>query len=111
MRSRGVKNMIDSGLLEADKIPTFNFYLGNFAYASKDYQGAIDPLTKAVQGNVAEDAAAEMLADSYTQLGKPAEGIAALKVAFDTRTAAKGTVPDSSRYRMMPSAHTSPASV
>lgn len=94
MRSRGVKNMIDSGLLEPEKVPTFNFYLGNFAYASKDYQGAIEPLTKAIQGNVSEDAAAEMLADSYTQLGKPAEGIAALKMAYDARKAAGGTVPD-----------------
>ena len=94
MRSRGVKSMIDSGLLEADKIPTFNFYLGNFAYASKDYQGAIDPLTKAVQGNVSEDAAAEMLADSYNELKRPAEGLAALKVALDARKAAGGVVPE-----------------
>ena len=41
MRSRGIRNMIDSGLLEPDKIPTFNFYLGNFAYSAKDFQGAI----------------------------------------------------------------------
>lgn len=94
MRARGVKNMIDSGMLEADKIPTFNFYLGNFAYAAKDYQGAIDPLTKAVQGNVAEDAAAEMLADSYNELKRPAEGLAALKMALDTRKAAGGAVPE-----------------
>lgn len=94
MRARGIRNMIDSGLLEADKIPTFNFYLGNFAYSAKDFQGSIEPLTKAVQGNVSEDAAAEMLADSYTQLGKPAEGIAALKAAYDARKAAGGAVPD-----------------
>jgi len=94
MRSRGIKNMIDSGLLEPDKIPLFNFYLGNFAYSAKDFQGAIEPLTKAVQSNVSEDAAAEMLADCYTQLGKPAEGIAALKTAYDARKAAGGTVSD-----------------
>lgn len=94
MRARGVRNMIDSGLLEADKIPTFNFYLGNFAYAAKDYQGAIDPLTKAVQGNVTEDAAAEMLADSYNEIKRPAEGLAALKMALDTRKAAGGAVPE-----------------
>lgn len=94
MRSRGVRNMLESGMVEADKVPTFNFYLGNFAYASKDFQGAIEPLTKAIQGNVSEDAAAEMLADSYTQVGKPAEGIAALKMAYDARKAANGTVPD-----------------
>ena len=94
MRSRGVKAMIDSGMLEADKIPTFNFYLGNFAYASKDFQGAIDPLTKAVQGNVSEDAAAEMLADAYNEVKRPAEGLAALKLAVDARKAAGGAVPE-----------------
>ncbi|OYU37260.1 hypothetical protein [Novosphingobium sp. PASSN1] len=95
MRSRGIKNMIDSGMLEPEKVPTFNFYLGNFAYAAKDYQGAIEPLTKAVQGNVSEDAAAEMLADAYNELKRPAEGLAALKVALDARKAAGGTVPES----------------
>ncbi len=95
MRSRGIKNMIDSGLVEPEKVPTFNFYLGNFAYASKDYQGALDPLTKAVQGNVSEDAAAEMLADAYNELKRPAEGLAALKMAVDARKAAGGTVPES----------------
>lgn len=94
MRARGIKNMIDSGMLEADKIPTFNFYLGNFAYAAKDYQGAIEPLTKAVQGNVSEDAAAEMLADAYNELKRPAEGLAALKMALDARKAAGGTAPE-----------------
>lgn len=95
MRARGVKSMIDSGLVEPEKLPTFNGYLGSFAYAAKDYQGAIDPLTKAVQGNVSDDTVAEMLADSYTQLGKPAEGLAALKTAYDARKAAGGAVPDS----------------
>jgi len=71
MRARGVKSMIESGMLEPEKIPTFNFYLGNFAYAAKDYQGAIEPLTKAVQGNVSEDAAAEMLADCLQRTEAP----------------------------------------
>lgn len=95
MRSRGIRNMIDSGLLEPEKIPTFNFYLGNFAYAAKDYQGALDPLTKAIQGNVSEDAAAEMLADAYNELKRPAEGLTALKMAVDARKAAGGAVPES----------------
>jgi len=94
MRSRGLRNMVDSGMVEPAKIPVFNSYLGSFAYAAKDYANAIDPLTKAVAGNVADDTVAEMLADSYAQTGKPAEGIAALKMAYDTRKAAGGTIPD-----------------
>ncbi len=93
MRKRGIKNMIDSGLLEADKVPLFNFYLGNFAYAEADWPVAIDALTKAVQGNIAENAAAEMLADAYAQQGKGAEGLAALRQAIDVRKAAGTPVP------------------
>ena len=94
MRSRGIRNMLDSGMLEAAKVPLFNFYLGNFAYGAKDYPGAVDALTKAVSGNVSEDAAAEMLADSYAEQGKNAEALVALKMAVDTRKAANGTVPE-----------------
>ncbi len=94
MRSRGIRNMLDSGLLEPTKVPLFNFYLGNFAYGAKDWATATDALTKAVSGNVAEDAAAEMLADSYAEQGKNAEALTALKLAVDTRKAAGGVIPE-----------------
>ena len=93
MRKRGIKNMLDSGLLEPGKVPLFNFYLGNFSYGEGDWPGAVDALTKAVQGNIAEDAAAEMLADSYAQQGKAAEGLAALRQAVDVRKAAGAAIP------------------
>ena len=94
IRARGIRNMLDSGMLEPAKVPLFNFYLGNFAYAAKDWSTATDALTKAVSGNVAEDAAAEMLADSFAEQGKNAEALTALKMAVDTRKAANGTVPE-----------------
>ena len=94
IRSRGIRNMLDSGLLEPAKVPLFNFYLGNFAYAAKDWPTAIDALTKAVSANISEDAAAEMLADSYSEQGKPAEALGALKMALDARKAAGGTAPE-----------------
>jgi len=62
VRSRGIRNMLDSGMLEPAEVPLFNFYLGNFAYAAKDWQTATEALTKAVGANISEDAAAEMLA-------------------------------------------------
>ena len=93
MRKRGIKNMLDSGLLEADKVPLSNFYLGYFSYAENDWPGAVDALTKAVQGNVGENAAAEMLADAYAQQGKGAEGLTALRMAVDVRKAAGSAVP------------------
>lgn len=93
MRKRGIKNMLDSGLLEPGKVPLFNFYLGNFSYAEADWPGAVDALTKAVQGNVADNAAAEMLADAYAQQGMGAEGLTALRLAVDVRKAAGTPVP------------------
>lgn len=93
MRERGIKNMLDSGLLEPSKVPLFNFYLGNFAYADGNFPSAVEALTKAVQGNIAENAAAEMLADAYAQQGKSAEGLTALRQAVDLRKAAGSPVP------------------
>ena len=94
VRSRGIRNMLDSGMLEPAKVPLFNFYLGNFAYAAKDWQTATEALTKAVGANISEDAAAEMLADSYAEQGNPAEALAALKMALDARKAAGGIAPE-----------------
>lgn len=93
MRERGIKNMLDSGLVPADKVTEYQFYLGNFAYTQKDWPVAAEALTKVVQANYSEDTAAELLADVYVQQGKPAEGLQALKLAVDTRKAAGGTVP------------------
>lgn len=94
MRQRGIRNMLDSGMLEPAKVPLFNFYLGNFAYAEKNWPVAIEALTKAVSLNTTEDQAAEMLADAYAEQGKPAEALQALRMALDTRKAAGGAVPE-----------------
>jgi tetratricopeptide (TPR) repeat protein len=94
IRSRGIRNMLASGQLEAAKVPLFNFYLGNFAYAAKDWPTATEALTKAVSANYSEDAAAEMLADAYAEQGKNVEALGALKMAVDARKAANGAVPE-----------------
>jgi tetratricopeptide (TPR) repeat protein len=94
LQSHGIRNMLDSGMVEPDKVALFNFYIGNFAYAAKDWPTATDALTKAVAANLSEDAAAEMLADSYAEQGKNVEALGALKLAVDTRKAANGTVPE-----------------
>lgn len=95
MRERGIKNMLDSGLVEPARVSEFNFYLGNFAYANQEWPLAIEALGKAVQANYKEDAAAEMLADAYTQQGNPAGGLEALKGAVAARKAAGAAVPES----------------
>ena len=95
LMQHALQNVIDSGLAPDDRLPGYRFQLGNSAYANKDYAGAIAALTPLVAGNYSDNAAAEILADSYARQGQPAQGLAAMKVAVDVRRAAGGTVPNS----------------
>jgi hypothetical protein len=93
MRQRGAKLILDSGKLEAAKVPDFQFYLGNFAYSNKDYATAAASLAAAVAGGYKGDEAAELMADAYAKAGQPGQGLAALKKAVDARRAAGQPVP------------------
>ncbi len=93
MRQSGIQSMLDSGLVPPAKINDFYFYLGNFAFINKDFAAAIPALTKAVEANYSDDAAAQQLAESYAQSGKPLDGLNALKRAIEVRKAAGGAVP------------------
>lgn len=95
LTQHALQNIIDSGLAPEDRLPGYRFQLGNSAYANKDYPGAIAALTPLVAANYADNATAEILADSYARQGQPAQGLAAMKVAVDARRSAGGTVPDS----------------
>lgn len=94
MRQRGIKNMLDSGQVPAANQTEYQFYLGNFAYGNKDYATAVAALTPVVQANYKDDAAAELLADSYAQQGQHAQALEALKAAVATRKAAGGVTPN-----------------
>ena len=93
MRQRGAKNMIDSGKLDPAKVAEFQYYLGNFAYANKDYPTAQTALAAAIAGGHPADDAAELLADSYARANDPKGGLAALRKAVDARLAAGKPVP------------------
>ncbi|MBB3861207.1 tetratricopeptide (TPR) repeat protein [Novosphingobium hassiacum] len=95
MRQRGVKNMLDSGQVPAANLTEYQFYLGNFAYANKDYATVVSALTPVVQANFKDDTAAELLADGYSQQGQHAQALEALKAAVAARKAAGGAVPNS----------------
>ncbi|AZI37911.1 hypothetical protein NT2_13_00430 [Caenibius tardaugens NBRC 16725] len=95
LRKRGVGMMIDSGEVPADKLATYQFYLGNFAYATKDYPTAIKALKAAADGGVQDDALGALLVDSYSQAGQAREGLAAFKQLVAARKAAGQAIPDS----------------
>jgi tetratricopeptide (TPR) repeat protein len=95
LRKRGVSMMVESGQIEPEKLPTFQFYLGNFAYATKDYPAAAAALKAAVAGGFQNDAIGPLLVDAYGQAGQGREGLAAFKQAVASRKAAGLAVPDS----------------
>ncbi len=95
LRKRGVSMMIDSGQVPAEKLPTYQFYLGNFAYATKDYPTAIKALKAAADGGVQDETLGPLLIDSYGQGGQAREGVAAFKQLVVARKAAGQPVPDS----------------
>ena len=94
MRQRGIQNMLDSGQVPAANVAEYQFYLGNFAYSNKDYATAVKALTPVIQGNFKDDTAAELLADSYSQLGQNTQALDALKMAVEARKAAAQPVPE-----------------
>ncbi|MFM2370991.1 MAG: hypothetical protein RIS85_713 [Pseudomonadota bacterium] len=94
MRQRGMKNMLDSGMVPAANVTDYQFYLGNFAYSNKDFATAIAALTPVVQANYKDDTAAELLADSYSQQGQHTQALDALKAAVAARKAANAPVPE-----------------
>ena len=94
MRQRGVKLMLDSGRLDAAKVPEFQFYLGNFAYSNKDYATAASALAASVAANYTAPEAGELMVDAYSRAGQPAQGLAALKQAVAAKRAAGQPVPE-----------------
>lgn len=95
MRQRGIQMMLDSGLLEEEQIPTFQFYLGNFAYGAKDFQTASAALKTAAMAGYEHEALVPLLLESYKGAGKTAEGLATLRTMIDNRLAAGQSVPES----------------
>ena len=94
MRQRGVKLMLDSGRLDAAKVPEFQFYLGNFAYSNKDYATASSALAASVAAGYTAPEAGELMVDAYARAGQPAQGLAALKQAVAAKRAAGQPIPE-----------------
>jgi hypothetical protein len=94
MQQQGIQLMLDSGQVPAANQTEYKFYLGNLAYNNADYATAQRVLTEVVAANYADDSAAELLADSFSRTGQPAQGLDALKAAVETRRAAGGKVPE-----------------
>lgn len=93
LATKGLQNMLDSGLLEPDLLGQVSAMLGQTAFQAKDYARAIKVFTPMLSQPGVQDVIPEMVAESYASLGQPQNGLGALKTAIAARQAANGTVP------------------
>lgn len=90
---RGLSLMIESGV--AQNTPQLQFFLGQTNFTLKDYAGAQTALQAAIAGGYRENDVEATLAQAYITGGKPAEGMAVLRKAVESKQAAGAAAPES----------------
>lgn len=93
LRQKGIQMMLDSGQIPEDKQSQYFFYLGNFAYASKDYPTAMSALAKAASMGFEHEALVPLMVQAYQGAGQAEAGLAAARKAIEDRRAAGLSVP------------------
>lgn len=94
LQRQGLEMMLASGKVAPAQIGQFNFFVGNLAYAAKDYPAARAALEKAVAAGYTEGNPQGLIAESYFTENKPAEGLAYLKSLVEKNAAAGQAVPE-----------------
>ncbi|WP_353230699.1 hypothetical protein [Novosphingobium sp.] len=94
LTAKGLQNMLDSGQLQANLVPTVSAMLGQMAFVAKDYPAAIKALSPLVNSATVDDAVPQMLAEAYTSSGQPKAGLDALKTAIAAKKAANQAPPE-----------------
>jgi len=93
INQRAYQNILESGVAPAEELNSIRHKLGVAAYLNDDYAGAIAALTPLVTSTYQDPSAIDLLADSHSRSGHPAEGLKALKAAIDARKAAGAAAP------------------
>lgn len=93
LRQNGAQMMVDSGKLKPDQLPTYQFYLGNFAYGAGDYPAAAKALNAALDAGFQHEQLVPLMLQAFTKANMGAQGLAAAKKAFDARKAAGQPIP------------------
>lgn len=65
LQRKGLELELQSGFVPADKVPLFNYYVGKFAYATKDYVAARAALLAATSGGYHDGEADRYHAETY----------------------------------------------
>jgi tetratricopeptide (TPR) repeat protein len=95
LQRQGLELMLASGKVAPEQVGQFNFFVGNLAYAAKDYAAARTALQAAVAAGYTEDNPQGLIAESLFAEGKSAEGLTYLKTLVEQSAAAGTAVPES----------------
>lgn len=99
LQRRGLEMMVQSGLVAAEQLPTFNYSIGTRAFAAEEWAAAREAFSAAIDAGYADtdDQAGNdpeyLIIASYYEEGLTDEGAAYLADLVDRRTAAGQTVP------------------
>ena len=94
LQRRGVKMMLESGGVDADKVGVYNFLAGQLAYQAEDWPAVRKYVEAAMAAGYTENDPAVLIAESYFNEDKPAEGIAVLDKAIAAKVAAGEAPPE-----------------
>jgi hypothetical protein len=87
IQRRGLEAMLASGKVAPADAPRLQYYLGQFAFDSKDYATARTALGAAVQAGFTENDVDALLAEAYLSDNQVPQGLTMLKQAIDKRNA------------------------
>jgi len=86
--------MLQSGKVPAEQVGQFQFFVGNLAYAEKDWAAARTALEAALAAGYTQDDPEGLVAETYFSEGQSQQGLDYLKGVVEQRMAAGRPVPE-----------------
>ena len=94
LQRQGLELMLASGKVAPERVGQFNFFVGNLAYAAKDYAGARKALEAAAAAGYTEASPEALIAESYFAENQTQAGLDYLEGAMKKLQAAGKPVPE-----------------
>jgi tetratricopeptide (TPR) repeat protein len=88
LQRQGLELMLQSGKVAPEQVGQFQFYVGNLAFAAKDWAAARTALEAAVAAGYTADNPQGLIAESYINEGRHAEGLDYLRSMVEKQAAA-----------------------
>jgi tetratricopeptide (TPR) repeat protein len=88
LQRQGLELMLQSGKVAPEQVGQFQFFVGNLAYAAKDWTAARTALEAAVAAGYTQDNPQGLIAESYINEGRHAEGLDYLRSMVEKQVAA-----------------------